>query len=148
MPGIPIRTTDSMLFPLPPRILWQLLADIDRYPYWWPKSLHVRAIPAPDGLIGSEVQVRPLGIRAFICRVVAVREPISIDLDYSGSLITGKAQWVLVPEGQGTRVSYVTDVILHGTMAAWLARCIDLKRVHSFSMARIFRGMRRQLVPG
>lgn len=147
MTGTPLQTADTLILPLPPEAIWPILADVGRYPQWWPTTLFTRAIPSPSGLIGSELHIRPMGIRRFTCRVIAADEPHTIDLEYVGNFITGHGQWVLVPEGQGTRVSYVIDVVVHGGMVALAARLIDFKAVHSSSMRGIFRGLRQQLFP-
>lgn len=147
MTGTPLQTADSVILPLPPEAIWPVLIDISRYPQWWPNALFTRAIPSPSGLIGSELHIRPMGIRRFICRVIAADQPHTIDLEYVGDFITGQGQWVLVPEGQGTRVNYVIDVVIHGSLAALAARLIDFKAVHSSSMRGIFKGLHAQLFP-
>ena len=50
-------------------------ADVNGYPQRYPPSLHlqVRAVTA-DG-IGSEVELRPRGGRAFRCRVESLEAP-------------------------------------------------------------------------
>lgn len=145
MIGIPLQTTDTVLLPLPPEAIWPVLADISQYPQWWPTTLFAKVSPAPTGLIGSELHLRPMGIRRFTCRVVAAEAPHAIDLEYVGHFITGHAQWLLEPEGQGTRVHYGIDVIVHDRMAALGAKLIDLTAVHSHSMQGIFQGLRHRL---
>ena len=65
----PIRAVDARVLPFAPDQIWPVLADVNGYPQWYPPSLHlhVRAVTA-DG-IGSEVELRPRGERAFRCRV-------------------------------------------------------------------------------
>ena len=143
----PIQATDSTLIPLPPEAVWPLIADIGRYPQWWPRSLHARADQISSDLIGTELHLRPPGSKPFTCKVVAFEEPHSITLEYVGSFITGEARWLLEPQGQGTRVSYVVDVAVQGTVVALVARVIDLKRLHSSSMTRVLKALHRQLFP-
>ncbi|MDD2464014.1 MAG: SRPBCC family protein [Desulfobulbus sp.] len=145
MTGTALQTTDSTIIPLPPTSIWPVLADISRYPQWWPRTLFPRVRPSTTGLIANELDLRPMGIRRFTCRVIAASEPQTIDLQYVGNFITGQAQWKLEPAGQGTRVSYVIDIVVHGTMAVLGAKIIDFRAIHSYSMRGIFQGLRNQL---
>ena len=145
MSTTPLQATDSTIVPLQPEAIWPILADIGQYPQWWPTTLFTRATPSPTGLVGSELHLRPMGTRSFTCRVVATDAPRAIELEYVGPFITGQAQWLLVPEGQGTRVSYVVDVEIHGTLVALAAKFVDLRAVHSYSMQGILRGLQRRL---
>nr|WP_321465401.1 SRPBCC family protein [uncultured Desulfobulbus sp.] len=146
MPTTPLQATDSTLLATSPERIWPVLADINRYPQWWPATFFLRVSPAPTGLIGSELHLRPMGARPFTCRVVQAYEPHRIDLEYIGSFITGNAQWLLEPESEGTRVSYVVDVVAHGIMVALAARMINLSAVHSSSMEKVFRGLHKRVL--
>lgn len=149
MKGIPIQASDSTLLPLPPQTIWPHIADLRNYPQWWPAVLLPRVTtPAEGTLIGSELHLRPMGARQFTCKVVACTEPHLIELEYTGPFITGCGQWLLAPEGQGTRVSYVIDVQAHGYMVALASRCVDLRWVHGQSMRLVFTALRKRLFAG
>lgn len=141
----PLQAVDKAVLPHPPAAIWSILADIGRYPQWWPKPLFTRANPSATGLVHSELYLRPMGFRSFTCRVLTANEPHSMDLEYLGNFITGRAQWLLEPEKYGTRVSYVVDVLVHGSMAALAAKVIDLKAVHSYSMQKILQNLQREI---
>ncbi len=141
----PLQANDTAVLPHSPEAIWAILADFGRYPQWWPKPLFTRANPSATGLVHSELYLRPMGFRPFTCRVVTANEPHSIDLEYVGNFITGRAQWLLEPEGPGTRVSYGVDVLVHGVMAALATKVIDLKTVHSFSMQKILQNLQREV---
>mgnify|MGYP003434810747 CR=1 FL=1 len=66
-----------------------------RYPQWYPPSLHlhVRAVTAAG--IGSEVELRPRGGRAFRCRVESLEAPRRLRLRYPGDFIVGTGVWRL-----------------------------------------------------
>jgi ribosome-associated toxin RatA of RatAB toxin-antitoxin module len=148
MTSTPINRTDSTLIPLSPTTIWPVIAHFEEYPQWWPRSLRATVTPASSGLIGTKLHLHPIGSQRFTCTVVSFEKPRFIDLEYNGPVITGKAKWLLEPEGQGTRVSYIIDVTVQGVLAALAARMIDLGRLHSYSMARVFRHAHRHLFPG
>ena len=146
MTSTPIHAVDSILLPLPPETIWPLLADIHSYPRWWPALLLPRVtVPTDGALVGSELHLRPLATRQFTCKVMAAAAPHSIDLQYTGPLITGSGQWLLTPEGQDTRLSYRIDVEAHGLLVALAGRCLNLRWLHGQSMQLIFSALRRQL---
>ncbi|MGD9947098.1 MAG: type II toxin-antitoxin system RatA family toxin [Desulfobulbus sp.] len=146
MPKTPLQATDVAVLPYPAETIWPILADISRYPQWWPKILFTRVTPAKNGLLDSELHLRPMGFRPFTCRIVAAKEPHSIDLEYVGNFITGHAQWILEPEESSTRVSYIVNVVIHGKMVALVAKVIDLKALHSHSMQNILQALQRRLL--
>jgi len=141
MIGTPLQATDTMFFPQAPDVLWPILADTGRYPQWWPWFLFTHANPTAAHPVGSELYLRPMGFRSFTCRVVAVNEPHAMNLEYVGNFITGHAQWLLEPEVQGTRVSYVVDVFVHDVMVTLAAKVFDLGMVHSYSMRKILQNL-------
>lgn len=146
MISTPIHANDAIGLPLPPETLWPLLADIRRYPQWWPALLFPRVTAPADGaLIGSELHLRPLGTRQFSCTVVAASAPHAIDVEYTGPFITGSGQWLLTPEDQGTSLSYTINVEAHGLLVTLAGRCVDLRWMHGQSMRLIFSALRRQL---
>lgn len=143
----PIHAVDHIPLPLSPTEIWPVLADISRYPQWWPKLLRVRVMQSTPALIGSELELRPLGAKRFSCQVVSFVAPERIDLEYRGGVIEGTAKWRLEPAGQGTRVSYAIDVLAKGRLVALVGRILDLNTMHSLSMQAIFRNLRRELFP-
>lgn len=140
-----LQATDTMFFANPPEVLWPILADTGQYPRWWPWFLLTRANPETTEAVGSEFHLRPMGFRVITCRVVTANEPHAIKLEYVGDFITGHAQWLLKPEGQGTRVSYVVDVLVHDLMVALAAKVVDLRILHSYSMQKILQNLQREL---
>ena len=98
----PIRAVDERVLPFVPDQIWPVLADVTGYPQWYPPSLHlqVRAVTA-DG-IGSEVELRPRGGRAFRCRVEALEPPRRLRLRYPGDFIVGTGEWRLDAAPGGT----------------------------------------------
>jgi uncharacterized protein YndB with AHSA1/START domain len=141
----PIRMMNETIVPLSPAEVWPVLADIARYPQWWPRSLFVRLRHANPELIGTEFTIRPYGWRAFCCRVVSFEEPVRICLQYDGVYMGGVAEWRLEPAGQGTRVIYDMDAVVKDLLVTVFGAVIDLKSVHSYSMRGIFRNLNQQL---
>lgn len=139
----PIHASDEALLPCAVDRVWKTLADIPAYPAWWPRSLRLRVLTSRPGLIGSEVEVRPVGGRSFRCRVESVEENRRLRMTYLGGFIAGWGEWQLEPEGAGTRVRYTLDVTAEGRLVAWVGRLVSLGKIHSRQMQGVLRQLER-----
>lgn len=120
--GIPLQMSDETILPFSPGEIWPVLADITRYPKWWPRSLFVAPCRRNPGLIGAEYTLRPYGWRSFCCRVVSVEEPALLGLQYQGTYMEGVAEWRLEPVGNGTKVIYAMDAEVHDLAVALVGK--------------------------
>ncbi len=127
----PIRAVDERVLPFAPDQIRPVLADVNGYPQWYPPSLHlhVRAVTAAG--IGSEVELRPRGGRAFRCRVESLEPPRRLRLRYPGDFIVGTGEWCLDAAPGGTRVAYDLDVVATGRLAVPLGWLLPLGKIHS-----------------
>jgi uncharacterized protein YndB with AHSA1/START domain len=139
----PIKAIDEAILPFPPTEVWRVLADIAAYPNWWPRRLGLRVLHCEPGLVGSEVEERPLGGRPFRCRVEGVEEPFRIRTRYYGGFIEGRGEFQLESAGSGTRVRYELDVSAEGWTVACLSWILPLGRLHSRLMQGVFRQLER-----
>ncbi len=140
----PIRAVDERVLPFAPDQIWPVLADVNGYPQWYPPSLQlqVRTVTA-DG-IGSVVELRPRGGRAFRCRVESLEPPRRMRMRYPGDFIAGTGEWRLEPVAGGTRVVYELDVVAHGRLAAWLGKLLPLGKIHSKFMREVLENLEQQ----
>lgn len=133
----PIRAVDERVLPFAPDQIWPVLADVNGYPQWYPPSLHlhVRAVTAAG--IGSEVELRPRGGRAFRCRVEAIEPPRRMQMRYGNGFVTGTGEWRLDAAPGGTRVAYEIDVLATGRLAVLLGWLLPLGKIHSQFMREV-----------
>ena len=143
---IPIKTADETLVPWTPDEVWPVLADIGRYPCWWPRSLFVRIRHLDPLLIGTEFSIRPYGWRSFVCQVVSSQRPARICLHYDGHYMGGVAEWRLEAADQGTRVVYAMDAWVNDTLVELAAVVINLQTIHAYSMRGIFHNLTQQML--
>ena len=141
-----IRIADETILPFSPAEIWPVLADIARYPKWWPRFLFVRLLCATPELIGTEFTIRPYGWRSFCCRVISFEEPVRICLQYDSTYMLGVAEWRLEPFDQGTKVIYDMDAEVKDLLVNLVGMVINLESIHSYSMQNIFRNLRQQLL--
>lgn len=140
-----IRASDEIVIPLPAAEVWPMLADFNGYSLWWPKSLKIRTITDGADLLGTEVELCPVGGRPFRCRVEHVEAHKHIKMRYFGGFIDGVGEWRLEPQGQETRVTYALEVEAYGWVVALLGKVLNLAKIHSRHMQSILSNLARIL---
>lgn len=135
----PIQAIDELTIPFAIEDVWNVLVNLSEYPTWWPRSVGLSVLNAEPEVVGSSLQLKPLGGRAFKCRVVSMEEPCSLYMQYFGGFIEGQGEWRLESLGAATRVQYVLDVKATGLVVACLGRTFPLGRFHSFQMKSVLR---------
>ena len=140
----PIRATDEALLDARREDVWRVLADVARYPEWYPRQLKLAVRRAEPGTVGSEIEMRPYGGRAFCCRYEAVDAPSSLRVRYFGGFIEGTGEWRLLAEGERTRVVYDCDVVALGLMAALAGKVVALAPFHSREMKGVLEALGRR----
>jgi coenzyme Q-binding protein COQ10 len=145
MISTPIRAVDERMLPFVPDQIWPVLAEVKGYPNWYPRSLNVKVLAATADGIGSELEIRPRGGRAFRCRVESFKPPHRMRMRYPGNFIEGVGEWRLEAVTGGTRVVYELDVVANGRLVAWLSRLLPLGLLHSKSMREVLENLEREM---
>jgi uncharacterized protein YndB with AHSA1/START domain len=140
----PIRAVDERVLPFAPDQIWPVLADVNGYPQWYPPSLHLRVQAVTADGIGSEVELRPRGGRAFRCRVESLEPPRRLRLRYPGDFIVGTGEWRLNAAPGGTRVAYEIEVVATGRLAVLLGWLWPLGKLHSKLMREVLENLERE----
>lgn len=140
-----IQAIDEVLLPAPIHSVWRVIADIPRYPSWWPVSLGLRVQFAGDGPLGAQVEIAPSGGATFKCRVIEVEPPTRMVMEYFGGMVSGTGEWILAPADAGTVVSYRLDARGHGWLLNILGRFMNLGAVHSRQMKGVLENLQHQL---
>ena len=144
MISTPIRAVDERLLPFAPNQIWPVLADVKGFPNWYPPSLKLKVMAVTLDGIGSELEIRPRGGRAFRCRVESLAPPGRLRMRYPGDFIVGTGEWRLEAVAGGTQVLYELDVIAHGMLAAWLEKLLPLGKLHSKLMREVLKNLEHE----
>lgn len=137
----PILATDERILPFEREQVWHVLANVSVYPGWWPRSVGLRVVHAAPEVIGSSFRLRPLGGRAFLCRIESLEAPTAMRMRYFGGFIEGQGEWRLEALGAQTRVQYELDVQAAGRFVACIAGLVPLNRFHSYQMKQVLRNL-------
>lgn len=141
----PVRATDELTIPFAIEDVWSVLVRIREYPQWWPRSVGLRVLKEKPEVVGSSVQLRPFGGRAFKCRVLEMEVPSRLCMEYFGGFIEGRGEWRLETIGDATRVQYVLDVQAAGLIVACLGRITPLGKFHSMQMKSVLRQLENRV---
>lgn len=135
----PIQAIDELTIPFAIEEVWSVIVRIKEYPTWWPWSVGLSVLNDEPEVVGSTLQLRPFGGRAFKCCVLSMEEPSRLCMEYLGGFIEGHGEWRLESVGKATRVQYVLDVRAAGRIVACVGRIIPLGKFHSMQMKSVLR---------
>ena len=140
-----VKAVDYQILPYPVEMIWPILTQLEQYGKWWPSFVFFKILQVRAECMGSTYRLRPYGWRAFTNTILEVTPHERISIAYSGSFMTGKAEWRLETEQQGTKVIYDMDGRISDWAVAIVGKILDLKVIHSFSMKTIFAGLERKI---
>jgi hypothetical protein len=115
------RFLTTWLIEAPRQAVWEVLADVEGWPRWWPEVVSARELdPGDEGRVGSSYRVRwraPVGYSVeFDFTVDSVDEPRRMAGRSSGDL-EGTGVWRLLEEHGLVAVIYEWEV---STTKAWM----------------------------
>ena len=104
-----IQAEDAAVIASPPDRIWQAITDFSSYAEWWPSSVRIAVRRNTPELVGSLVQLKPFGGRAFLCEVESIRDGAELRLQYSG-VYRGPGVWTIAAGEGNCRVTYRVDL--------------------------------------
>ena len=135
-----IQAEDAAVIASPPDRIWQAIADFNSFPQWWPSSVKIVVRRHSPELIGSQVQLKPYGGRAFVCEVESIREGAELRLQYSG-VYRGTGVWTITAGEGNCRVTYRVDLEIIDPLMKVLSYIMSIPRLHSSLMREVFAGL-------
>jgi len=135
-----IQAEDEAVIANSPERIWRAITDFSSYAKWWPSSVNIVVRRSTPELVGSQVQLRPFGGRAFLCEVESIREGAELRLKYSG-VYRGPGVWTIVAGDGNCRVTYRVDIEIADPLMKLLSYIIPIPRLHSSLMREVFAGL-------
>ena len=140
-----VQAEDETVIVCPPERIWQAIIDFNSYTKWWPSSVSIAVRRVTPKLVGSQVEIKPYGGRAFLCEVESIRDGVELRLRYSG-VYRGIGVWTIA-EGDGhSRVVYRVDLEISDLLMKLLSYVVSIPRLHSKLMREVFEGLEGYLV--
>jgi uncharacterized protein YndB with AHSA1/START domain len=118
-----------------PQETMALLSDASRWPDWYPGMTEIK-IAAPFPEAGGKVvfKVKSAGISMPITETVLDYQPGKLQLFQMEGMLSGRARWELIPEGDGTRLTTTFDYVLPGSVLGKIADALIAKRMNAKSL--------------
>ena len=135
-----IQAEDAAVIASPPNLIWRAITDFSSYLQWWPSSVKIVVRRHSPELIGSQVQLKPYGGRAFVCEVESIREGAELRLQYSG-VYRGTGVWTITAGEGNCRVTYRVDLEIVDPLMKILSYIMSIPRLHSNLMREVFAGL-------
>ena len=135
-----IQAEDAAVIASPPNQIWRAITDFSSYAQWWPSSVSIVVRRNTPELVGSQVQLKPYGGRAFVCEVESIREGAELRLQYSG-VYRGPGVWTIAAGDGNCRVTYRVDLEIVDPMMKLLSFVVPIPRLHSNLMREVFAGL-------
>lgn len=137
------------LLPSPPQRVYDVLADVETYPLWWPQVRKARRIDEASG----ELTCRSLLPYDLVFRMhQEVRDPelLVLRASMAGDL-NGTSQWTITADGEGSsRAVFDEDVSVGSGLVHAAGRLFRpaLKFNHDLMMRSGEKGLRKHLASG
>jgi ribosome-associated toxin RatA of RatAB toxin-antitoxin module len=135
-----IQAVDEAIISCTPDRIWQAITDFSSYLKWWPSSVKIVVRRTAPEQVGSRVEIKPYGGRAFLCEVESTREGAEMRLRYSG-VYRGTGVWTIIEGAGNCRVTYRIDLEIADPLMRLLSYIVSIPRLHSKLMKEVFTGL-------
>ena len=118
-----------------PQEIMARLSDASRWPDWYPGMTEINvAAPFPEEGGKVAFKVKSAGMSIPITETVLDYQPDKLQLFQMEGMLSGRARWEVVPEGDGTRLTTTFDYALPGGVFGKVADALIVKRLNGKSL--------------
>ena len=135
-----VQAEDEAIIACTSERIWRAIIDFNSYTKWWPASVRIVVRRVTPELVGSQVEIKPYGGRAFLCEVESIRDGVELRLQYSG-VYRGIGVWTIAESGSSSRVVYRIDLEIADPFMKLLSYIVSIPRLHSKLMREVFEGL-------
>jgi uncharacterized protein YndB with AHSA1/START domain len=132
--------------PAEPGYVYEVLADVESYPHWWPQVRRARRIDDGSGELTCR-SLLPYDVVFVMRREVEDAEQLVLRARLEGDL-NGTSQWTITPQDGGTRAVFDEDVSIGSGKLRAAGRLFRpaLRFNHDLMMRSGERGLRQHLL--
>jgi coenzyme Q-binding protein COQ10 len=118
-----------------PRETMALLSDASRWPDWYPGMTQISITP-PFPQEGGKVvfKVKSAGVSMPITETVLEYQADKLQVLRMEGLLSGRARWEVITEGDGTRLTTTFDYALPGGVFGKIADSLVVERTNARSL--------------
>jgi carbon monoxide dehydrogenase subunit G len=118
-----------------PQETMALLSDASRWPDWYPGMTEI-SITGPFPEVGGKVvfKVKSAGISMPITETVLEYQPGKLQVLQMEGVLSGRARWEVIPEGEGSRLTTTFEYALPGGAFGRVADSLIVERMNAKSL--------------
>jgi carbon monoxide dehydrogenase subunit G len=115
-----------------PQETMPVLSDARQWPDWYPGMTQINIL-APFPQVGGKVsfKVKSAGVSMPLTETVLDYQPDRLQVLQMEGMLSGRASWELVPDGNGTRLTTTFDYELPGGAFGRIADALIVKRLNT-----------------
>ena len=123
--------------------IFEVLLDAGNYSKWWPSRIRFRSDEPGLLKVGSRIRISNGPLVKWTATVLEIVPNRLIRFSYGEGSWEGEAQWVLTNREGNAQVSYSVSIHPAQTWLIWLAKLVDLERLHSREMGEILKNLKK-----
>lgn len=134
---------DEAVLAFPPTAVHEVLAELERYPDWWPQPFRVSRLEPLPPLLQPRIRITNGPLESWVATLVE-RSGERVVLRYDGAW-EGQARWSVYPSIEGTRLVFRVDLEAKPVWLRLAAGMTKKAKKHSHQMLQVFRALDKRL---
>ena len=140
-----LKAKDSVILNYPVDYVYRTVTDIASYSKWWPHEVKSELEYLDPAIIGTRINVQNGPFVKWSSVVSGFKTNKLLAIDYVDGAWTGKTAWRFEEIAEGTKLTMEIDISCNRLWLKAVSKVINLSRMHSKQITRIFANLRKHL---
>lgn len=140
-----LKAKDSVVLNYPVDYVYRTVTDIASYSKWWPHEVKSELEFLDPAIIGTRINVQNGPLVKWSSVVSGFKTNKLLAIDYVDGAWTGKTAWRFEETAEGTKLTMEIDISCNRLWLKAVSKVINLSRMHSKQITRIFANLRKHL---
>jgi len=140
-----LKAKDSVILNYPVDYVYRTVTDIASYSKWWPHEVKSELEYLDPAIIGTRINVQNGPFVKWSSVVSGFKTNKLLAIDYVDGAWTGKTAWRFEETAAGTKLTMEIDISCNRLWLKAVSKVINLSRMHSKQITRIFANLRKHL---
>lgn len=136
-----LKAIDSVLLNYPVDFVYRTVTDIASYSKWWPHEIRSELEYLDPAIIGTTINVRNGPFVKWQSVVTGFKTNRLLAIDYVEGAWIGKTAWRFEETETGTKLTMDIDISCNRLWLKAVSRVINLSKMHSKQVQKIFRNL-------
>lgn len=141
-----LKATDSVILNYPVDYIYRTVTDIASYSKWWPHEVKSELEYLDPAIIGTRINVQNGPFVKWQSVVTGFKTNRLLAIDYVEGAWIGKTAWRFEETSAGTKLTMEIDIMCNRLWLKAVSRVINLGKMHSKQVKKIFRNLESYLM--